>query len=53
MRFVVSFIAFLLIGSFSVVAQELEQYEIEGAKLGKKNSKTSCAKFYRKNSCNK
>lgn len=36
MRFVVSFIAFLLIGSISVVAQELEQYEIEGAKLGKK-----------------
>ena len=36
MKNVISFFTFLLICSFSINAQELEQYEIEGAKLGKK-----------------
>lgn len=36
MRFILSFIVILFTCSSSISAQELEQYEIEGAKLGKK-----------------
>ena len=38
MKTILSFLAFLMICSFTVTAQEYEQYEIEGAKLGIKMS---------------
>ena len=36
MKAIVSLFSFFIICTFSITAQELEQYEIEGAKLGKK-----------------